>query len=102
MHVTLNTGKVNKLPTVLYDILCLEVKIVMRCKIFHVEDPIVAPSDILTRGGCNVTSKCSADANTVLWSPTRTGTRFVNTSTRATWVSVMGFYTCTFIGDLAF
>lgn len=74
----------------------------MRCKIFHIEDPLVTPSDIITRVGCNVTSKCSAEnADTVLWSPTRTGTPFMNTSTKATWVSVMGFYACIFIGGMA-
>ena len=63
--------------------------------------PIVTPSDIITRAGCNVTSQCSAeDAITVVWSPTRTGTEFVNTSTRAAWVSVMGFYAYIFIGCL--
>ena len=60
----------------------------MRYNIFHVEEPIVVPMDILTQGGCNVITMCSANgADTVVWSPTRTGTPFVNTSSSAAWVS---------------
>ena len=47
------------------------------------------PTDISTQAGCNVTRTCSAaNARMVIWSPTRAGALFTNTTSRNARVGV--------------
>lgn len=53
-------------------------------------DPIVRPTDLITRVGCNVTRECSGkNVMEAGWSTRRTKITFTNSTSRMTWVGVL-------------